>query len=161
MYTLLFGTNQHADLLLATLGLTRADVGRFRDAFLSEDEIAVYTRNGGGNREHWDGDKEPGEQCDCCGCIIEYRLPKHPLYLRDKDDDFDCTYATVYFGLPPEFADDLRKLDAGEPFNPDDRWLKKLEQIKTEKPSPEITQLMERLTQALASGEPAVVKVSP
>lgn len=57
MYSMVFGQNAAADLILATLGLTRAAVGRFRDAFVTDaDEIAVYTRNGAGNRE-----------CGCCG----------------------------------------------------------------------------------------------
>ena len=50
MYGLVFGTNPQADAILATLGLRRADCGRFRDCFVADGRIAVYTRNGGGNR---------------------------------------------------------------------------------------------------------------
>ena len=55
MYNMIFGENAASDWLLALLDLTRADVGRFRDAYVTDDgtQIAVYTRNGGGNREHW------------------------------------------------------------------------------------------------------------
>jgi len=102
MYNMIFGVNPASDFLLALVDLTKAEVGRFRDCFVTADgkEIAVYTRNGGGNREHYDNDEEAGPGCGCTGCIITYRLPAHPYYLRDADDDFDCTYATVYFKVP-------------------------------------------------------------
>ena len=123
LYNMIFGMNDKADAILATLGLTRADVGRFRDCFVAERQIAVYTRNGGGNREHWDSYKsEEGENCKCPGCTIQYGLRKHPQYVTDRDDDFDSTYATIYFRFPPELADDLEKLDSGQPFDPSQRW---------------------------------------
>lgn len=40
------------------------------------------------------------EKCVCPACTINYRMPKHPHYLRDEDDDFDSTYATIYFKVP-------------------------------------------------------------
>ena len=102
LYNLMFGESPNADALLALIGLTPGDVGRYRDCYLTKDgRIAVYTRNGGGNRECWGSDEDP---CNCPGCVIEERLPKHPLYLSDEDDEFDCTYATIYFRLP-ESAD--------------------------------------------------------
>src|SRR5688572_23415563 len=102
LYNMLFGMNAAADLLLAILDLTRSDVGRFRDCYAAMEEgeprIVVHTRNGGGNREHWgDDDVEAGEDCDCTGCVITYRMPTHPNYIRDDDDDFDCTYADVIY----------------------------------------------------------------
>jgi hypothetical protein len=174
MYNMIFGTSKAAPLLLAVLGLKREDTGRFRDCFLTEQgEIAVYTRNGGGNRhcshvddprwgdsgchgeayevetdeEVWltkediangvagsarllnvfSGDKRmartgkmikqtrytcggpESEKCACTGCTITYRLPKHPLYLRDEDDEFDYTYATVYFKMPENIDRELVK----------------------------------------------------
>tara|TARA_Y100000310_G_scaffold2377_1_gene3063 strand:+ start:2803 stop:3231 length:429 start_codon:yes stop_codon:yes gene_type:complete len=138
MYNLLFGTNPIAPFLLGMLGLNVPDVGRFRDAFVTEGKIAVYTRNGGGNREHWDYDlgnettKESGAECSCSGCIINYRLPKHPNYLYDRDDDFDSTYATIYFSFPDEWKELLEKVDSGEPFDPDERWLQRIEALKGE-----------------------------
>lgn len=122
LYNMLFGRNPGSEVILATLGLTTKDVGRFRDCYVANGEIAVYTRNGGGNREHWDDDREGGEGCSCTGCIITYSLPRHPCYLRDKDDDFDCTYATIYFKFPEEYADGLRAMDTGEKWDPDARW---------------------------------------
>jgi hypothetical protein len=103
------------------LGLSAGDVGRFRDAYIADGKIAIYTRNGGGNRECWethgDGD-DPG--CSCPGCIIEEVLPQHPHYLYDEDDDFDSTYATIYFSFPTEYAEALSLL--GEDEKPEQVW---------------------------------------
>jgi hypothetical protein len=131
MYGAMFGENSASDTILATLELTRKDVGRFRDAYVANGEIVIYTRNGGGNREcwNWNKDMEDGE-CDCPGCIINYRLPKHPLYIRDEDGEFDSTYATIYFKFPEEYATALAALDSGEPWDPDKRWLDLIESIK-------------------------------
>jgi hypothetical protein len=123
-YGMVFGQNDRSDAILATLGLKKEDVGRFRDCIVTEGKIAVYTRNGGGNRDHWDSYETPeGMGCGCPGCIISYRIRKHPQYLTDRDDDFDRTYATIYFSFPPEHAEELAKLDTGEPFEPSARWL--------------------------------------
>jgi len=183
MYSIVFGKNAMSDVLLAMLGLDESKVGRFRDCYISNGMIAVYTRNGGGNRECWHYDNpklgdegcggevwqeevdetvEVGEEeainkgyqlmnvwiggkrlaktgrkvvvdrhtcrepdsatCSCPGCTIVHQLPLHPLYVRDADDDYDCTYATIYFRFPEEFAEDLRKIDSGDSVNPSDRW---------------------------------------
>ena len=68
--------------------------------------------------------------CACPGCVIEYRLPKHPHYIRDRDDEFDCTYATIYFKFPDEYAEELGKLDSGERFDPSQRWLDAIQLLK-------------------------------
>lgn len=88
LYNMLFGRNPYADILMAMLGLTPANVGRYRDCYPNEDgtRILVYTRNGGGNREQYQA-------------VID-ELAKHPCYLSDCDDDFDCTYATIAFKVP-------------------------------------------------------------
>lgn len=117
MYNMIFGENKASDVILATLGLTRAHCGRFRDCFVANGEIAVYTRNGGGNREEFEW-------------VFEI-LSKHACYLRDEDDDFDNTYATIYFSFPDEYADDLKQFDSGEPFNPSQRWLDAIEALRT------------------------------
>lgn len=108
LYNILFGTNPRADVILATLGLTRYDVGRFRDCFVADGVIAVYTRNGGGNRENYQD-------------VLD-KLSKHPCWIEDRDDDFDCTYCTIYFRFPDDYADSLRSIDAGAPFDPDEKW---------------------------------------
>jgi len=109
LYGMIFGKKPTSGAILATLGLTTSDVGRFRGCFVANGEIAVYTRNGGGNREDYQG-------------VLD-ALAKHPCYLRDEDDKFDCTYCTIYFKFPEEYAEDLKRLDSGESFNPSQRWL--------------------------------------
>lgn len=84
MYTILFGTNPNADMILAAINLTKDDAERYRDCWVEENRICIRTRTGGGNREDY-----PNET-----------LTSHPNYLYDEDDDFDSTYATYYFKLP-------------------------------------------------------------
>lgn len=108
LYNALFGMNSNAKTILATLGLSPDDCGRFRDCFVANGEIAVYTRNGGGNREEYQSTFD--------------RLSGHPCYLRDEDDGYDETYATVYFRFPDEFADDLKALDSNQAVKPSDKW---------------------------------------
>ena len=203
LYNMMFGVNQAAPVLLATLGLKLSDVGRFRDAWVEKTDdgqvrIAVYTRNGGGNRECWHTDgsgnegckhhverrevdefafmpqdefpdgKAPGNffrtvngkfgcsyrtgrkvmedfhicdapgsaECACPGCTINYRLPAHPFYLSDQDDDFDCTYATIYFGLPDAYAADLTSLALDTPHDPSAAWVALLDGLRTSTPEP-------------------------
>jgi hypothetical protein len=135
MYNLLFGANPMSDVLLASIGRTKGDFGRFRDCFVANGRIAVYTRNGGGNRDHWDDDTGEGESCDCPGCIITYRAKTWPFYSHDRDDDFDNTYATIYFTFPPEYAEGLAAHDSGTEWDPDARWLALLESLKATTPA--------------------------
>lgn len=134
MYNMLFGRNPMSRYLLAMLGLTLESVGRFRDAFVTEDSIAIYTRNGGGNRVCWLENEKPGPECDCVGCIMTFRLPGHPLYIRDQDDSFDSTYATVYFRFPDEWAEFLTLIGKGQKWEPDKRWAEKLEALGAAEP---------------------------
>lgn len=103
-----------ADIVLATLGLTRSDVGRFRGVYIVDDTIAVVTRNGGGNREHWDDNTPAGPDCPCVGCFMNYRVHQLPHYLYDEDDDDDPTYAIIYFEFPPEHAELLKAIALDE-----------------------------------------------
>lgn len=126
LYNMLFGQRQHSGVVMAVLG--NPDVGRFRDAWVERDgngtvRLAVHTRNGGGNREHWQSyNTIEGDSCSCPGCVIQYQLPKHPLYISDADDDFDCTYATIYFRVPDEFIADFEAIADDKPFDPGERW---------------------------------------
>lgn len=90
MYNALFGFNENADELLSMLNLTKEQVGRYRDCYLSKDgeRIIVYTRNGGGNRDDYEE--------------VFQNLSTHPNYITDYDDDYDCTYASIEFSIPDE-----------------------------------------------------------
>lgn len=118
--------------LLSLLG--SPNVGRIRDAWVEKGErgpvIAIYTRNGGGNRVH-SGDGPEGIECSCVGCIAQYRLPAHSQYIRDTDDAFDFTYATFYF-TPPESHTVLESLTkiAIDPVDTSARWLAAIEALK-------------------------------
>lgn len=142
MYHLIFGVNPSAQAILATLQLTPADVGRFRDCFVADGEIVVYTRNGGGNRP----DYQP----------VFDRLRAHPDYLRDADDDFDATYATIYFRLPDAYAEILRPLDIGGPFDPSQRWKSRLAAMERPDYTPpaELTRFMSELVGKLKIAKP-------
>lgn len=97
LYNMLHGYNDNALLAMTMLDLTPDDVGRFRDAFFTEDgKIAVFTRNGGGNRDDYQ--------------YVFDELSKHPMYLEDFDDDFDCTYATIMFSVPEQYKPLVDKL---------------------------------------------------
>ena len=112
MYEMIFADGEKGLPLLGSLGFkSTGDVGRYRSSWIEigdngQPRIAIYTRNGGRNREHYNDEKETGDDCHCTGCTITYDLPKHPLYLFDADDDFDFTYATIYFSVP----ENLKKL---------------------------------------------------
>lgn len=94
--------------------------GRSRDIYLKDEKIILYTRNGGGNRK--------------CYWYIFDILEKHPNYLCDYDDDFDCTYAYIEFSIPEDYKADLLKLiNKEEIVNPSKKWellFKKLDNIK-------------------------------
>ena len=131
-YNVCFGINPIGAVILAALELTPKMVGRYRDCFVAEGEIVVYTRNGGANRRCWES--VPPKDCRCPGCIITHHLPKHPLYLRDRDDDYDQTYATIWFAMPAEYAEELRAMDIG-PWDPSARWKAKLAEVEKRGPS--------------------------
>lgn len=115
MFNMLFGKNPLSDMILATLGLTPGDFGRFRDCYIKDNQICVYTRCGGGNREDYQS--------------VFDEMEKHPCYYDDQDDDFDSTYATFYFSFPAEFAEDLAKLGNDEKLTPSEKWIKLFEEF--------------------------------
>jgi len=133
MYNTLFGQNPLSEFILATLGLTKGDIGRFRDCFITEGEVAIYTRLGGGNRECYCDELCPEELAKgnhCCYQPYIEKLQAHSCYLKDENDDFDTTYATFYLSFPKEFRKILEALDSDEPFNSDKRWQGKLSEIE-------------------------------
>lgn len=178
MYNLIFGQNEYAGVILATLGLKRDDVGRFRDCYVAGDRIVVYTRNGGDNRKCWceqgltgteqckhhketrqrkkmvetpykSGggsfirslnewedyetlicDAPDSEECHCIGCTMRFHIPKHPMYEKDVDDDYDNTYATIYYKIPEQWKGFLAEMNTGD-WNPAERWQQALKTIET------------------------------
>ena len=117
MYNMLFGMNPMSEIFLATLGLSKADTGRFRDCYVEKDgneyKIAVYTRNGGGNRDY---------------CMPDFS--GHPNFLYDRDDDFDGTYATIYFSIPDKYKLQLEQVAVADAKTISDKFLDLTEKMK-------------------------------
>lgn len=124
LYNMLFGESPLSDILLKMLGLTRADTGRFRDCYITKwggpsegdktPRIAIYTRNGGGNREDYQH--------------VTDALQAHPNYLDDFDDDFDCTYATYIFSVPEKYKELVDAFEV-EYTTPQEKFLKLIEEL--------------------------------
>ena len=109
LYNMVFGMNPDSNKLLEVLGKTQADFGRFRNVYMEDGYIVVHTRNGGGNREDYED--------------VFDEMSTHPWYSHDADDDFDCTYANIYFKVPEGSEQTmmaLRGLNEGE--NPSKQW---------------------------------------
>jgi hypothetical protein len=108
LYNMLFGENvSQKDFLFSILNLTQDDVGRYRDIYVVEDYIVIHTRNGGGNREDYED-------------VFE-ALSQHPLYAYDEDDDFDCTYADIYFRYPDGYEEILSEMSKST-VTPSEKW---------------------------------------
>lgn len=137
MYNLIMGDGHEADrgaILLGLLG--NPPVARYRDAWVEKGNdglpvIAIYTRQGGGNRQCYCEDEfYSGSHPDpASSCGSNEILQAHDLYIRDEDDDFDCTYATFYFRVPVEAAGILAEI-AQEPVNMSDLWQQAIEAIR-------------------------------
>lgn len=100
LYNMINGLNPACLFILPMLGRSMDEYPRFRDCFVTEDNnIAVYTRVGGGNR----------------GCGFgEEELYKDKNFITTYDDDFDNTYATYEFAVPDEWREDFDKIMNGK-----------------------------------------------
>ena len=102
LYNLLFGFNPACATILPMLGRKQEEYPRFRDCFITDDNnIAIYTRVGGNNRD--------------CG-FGEEELYKDENFIRTYDDDFDNTFATYEFKAPNKWENDFDKIMNNE-FN--------------------------------------------
>lgn len=109
IYNILFGKNKHSTILLAALGYTEEDCGRFRDCYIDGDSIVIYTRNGGGNREDYQ--------------YVFNKMSRHPCYISDSDDEYGCTYANIKFSFPEAYKTELLALAKQEPsITPSEKW---------------------------------------
>ena len=117
LYNTLFGENPESSVLLGMLGVNKEYFNRFRDIELIEKgtKIRVFTRLGGGNRpgfnEIWD------------------KIRSNRLYIKDYDDDFDCTYAYIEYNIPDEFKETAKKMFKSEPVSFSDKFTKELEDM--------------------------------
>lgn len=98
-YNAINGFNLAGVFLLPMLGRKPEDYPRFRDCFLEDGKIAVYTRVGGNNRNCGYGEEE---------------LYRDPNYVSTYDDDFDPTYGTYLFSVPGKWKADFNLIVAGK-----------------------------------------------
>lgn len=117
LYNALFGENSESNVLLGMIGVNKEYFNRYRDIELIKNGtiIRVFTRLGGGNREGYQ------ETWD--------KIRKHELYIKDYDDDFDCTYAYVEYNIPEKFQETAKKMFKGEPISFGDKFNKELEEM--------------------------------
>lgn len=114
MYNLAFGPTHQKLPAVAVSGIDPERIGRYRDVWIERDAdesedtliVAVYTRNGGGNRD---------DQAEA----IAY-MRSLPTYVSDADDQFDSTYATFRFRI---HESDLDLEALGRLGVPEDQWL--------------------------------------
>lgn len=109
---MLFGLNDKAGFLFKLLNLSPEDFGRYRDVYVTGEHIVVHTRNGGGNREFYED--------------VFDAMSTHSLYDYDKDSDFDCTYADIYFRHPEKYSELLKEM-ATNTVTPNEKWKTLLE----------------------------------
>jgi hypothetical protein len=119
LYNMLFGVNPFSGVLLEVLGISEADVPRYRDCYLSEDgtEIIIHTRTGGGNRADYQDENAS--------------LTKVPGYKGDSDDDYDYTYANFRYDIPQASKSMVALIkEMGAVSNPAERWQSLLENMR-------------------------------
>jgi hypothetical protein len=98
---MMMGFNPACVVIMPMLGRKQDEYPRFRDCFVTdEDNIAIYTRVGGGNRD--------------CG-YGEDELYKDENFITTYDDEYDNTYGTYEFKVPEKWKDDFDKIIDGRP----------------------------------------------
>lgn len=111
--------------------------GRFRDIFYQHEEgeepkIILYTRNGGGNRDHYQ--------------YVFELLENHPLHICDYDDDFDSTYAYIEFEAPESIIKFFEGVKTGKIANVSEKFqaeIKAMDEGKT--PNAQLMQIIEKI----------------
>ncbi len=154
--------HERGAVLLGMLG--SPVVARFRDAWVEKSAdgpvIAVYTRQGGGNRKCYcdNGSADPAHVPGSCYAACNEALAVHPLYLRDADDDFDGTYATFRFRAPEEWREVLAEA-AGDPVDMSVRWQEAIARVERGDMSPALRVAGDQLAAALSDTSPDAPKV--
>lgn len=98
LYNMMNGFNPACVIIMPMLGRKQEEFPRFRDCFVEDGKIAIYTRVGGNNR----------------GCGFgEEILYQDPNFVSTYDDEFDNTYATYLFNVPEKWKDDFDKIIGG------------------------------------------------
>ena len=115
LYNMINGFNPACVLIMPMLGRKQDEYPRFRDCFVTEENnIAIYTRVGGGNRNCGYGEEE---------------LYKDENFLTTYDDEYDSTYATYEFKVPEKWKDDFSKILCGDFASVSVEYIKYLKQF--------------------------------
>ncbi len=100
MYNMVNGFNPSCVFIMPMLGRKQEEWPRFRDCWVTEENnIAIYTRVGGGNRN--------------CG-YGEEKLYEDPNFITTYDDEDDTTYATYEFKVPDKWKADFELILNGK-----------------------------------------------
>jgi hypothetical protein len=154
-YNMIHGVNPLSGVLLKMLDTTTGAIPRFRDCYFDGEHIVIYTRTGGGNRDFYESEQscranypENFTGTDDPSGPWNEDLRCLPGFVRDADDDYDCTYASFFFAVPEQFnllLDKLRSMAQKETQS--ERWEAALDRIKTATPG---DPLVARMTEAFA-----------
>lgn len=129
LYRSYFGENPQADAILACYRFDRQLIGRFRDAFVHQERVVIYTRLGIYN---------PIQMMNGISEVMHLRriayLQDHLCFDRQELGVIDNTYCTFYYHFPAKHRDFLSSLDTGEPWNIEQRWLEKEQELKRMSP---------------------------
>lgn len=109
LYNMMCGFNPACIWVMPMLGRKQNEWPRFRDCFVRDGMIEIYTRVGGNNRGCGYGEEE---------------LYKDPNFVRTYDDDFDNTYATYVFRVPEKWKADFEKIMDGKISETSDEYKK-------------------------------------
>lgn len=99
LYNMLFGFSDACVWIMPMLGRKQEEWPRFRNCFVEDGKIEIYTRVGGGNRGCGYGEEE---------------LYEDPNFITTYDDDYDPTYATYVFKVPDKWKADFDKIIDGK-----------------------------------------------
>lgn len=99
LYNMIHGYNPACIFLMPMLGRQVDEYPRFRDCYLEDGLIAIFTRVGGNNRDQGYGEEE---------------LYKDENFVRTYDDSYDDTYGTYLFRVPEKWRDDFEKIIGGK-----------------------------------------------
>lgn len=137
LYNSMFGVNKEMPELLGMIGVNAEYFSRFRDVDLTNKgtTIRVFTRLGGGNREYFQE--------------IWNKIRKHELYIKDYDDDFDCTYAYIEFKVPENYKETAKRMFKGEPKTFEEKFKKELEEM--DKPGTKAFETSERIVRQIVN----------
>lgn len=115
LYNMIHGFNPACLLIMPMLGRKQKEWPRFRDCFVTdENNIAIYTQVGGGNRGCGYGEEE---------------LYKDQNFITTYDDEYDSTYATYEFSVPEKWKKDFDLIVANRLSEVSDEYISYLKEF--------------------------------